>query len=332
MKVKQERIEEIRKSVKEYGKDYTAEKYGLKRETVRRYMRLNKSSDGNGKDTKENHTENLPLDLDNSILLQKLSEKYSPGELKQLLDDKFQPESKETVYDFSGDVIKFAVISDMHIGSQSTNEDRIRSALDECIQQNVSLVLFSGDITEGMSGRDGHVYELRHIGYHAQRQAAINILSEYSDDMDLKMISGNHDLWYASKANMGALIVKDICESIGAEYLGEHESVVMMNGVKVMLWHGEDGASYALSYRAQKIIESFTGGEKPQILITGHDHKQGYFIIRNVHTILGGCIQKQTPWMRRKKLAAYEGFWIIEATIKDAEVKKFKPEWIPFYI
>jgi len=326
MKVKQERIDEIRNSIKEFGKDYTAEKYGLKRETVRRYMRLNKS------DHKENHAEQLPLDLDNSILLQKLSEKFSPGELKQLLDDKFQPESKETVYDFSGDVIKFAVISDMHIGSQFTIEDRISAALDECKRQGVSLVLFSGDVTEGMSGRDGHVYELTHIGYHAQRQAAISLLEPWKYYFTFKAISGNHDLWYASKANMGALIVKDICDSIGCEYLGEHEAVIMMNGVKVMLWHGEDGASYALSYRIQKIIESLSGGEKPHILITGHDHKQGYFFTRNIHTVMGGCLQKQTPWMRRKRLAAHEGFWIIEATIKDSEVKKFKPEWIPFYI
>jgi len=328
MKVNKERIEEIRDSVKQYGKDYTAEKYGLKRETIRRYMRNNKTDNQND----NTHAEQSPLDLDTSILLQKLQDKFSPGELKSLLDDKFQPEHGQTEYDFSGDVIKFAVISDPHIGSNYTVEDRITSALDECIKQGVLLVLMSGDITEGMSGRDGHVYELSHIGYHAQRKAAIDLLMPYSEQFTFKMISGNHDLWYATKANMGALIVKDICESIGAEYLGEHEAVIMMNGVNIMLWHGEDGASYALSYRIQKIIESLSGGEKPHILITGHDHKQGYFFTRNIHTVMGGCIQKQTPWMRRKRLAAHEGFWIIEATIKDAEVKKFKPEWIPFYI
>ena len=99
-----------------------------------------------------------------------------------------------------------------------------------------------------------------------------------------------------------------------------------------MLLHGEDGASYALSYRLQKIIESFTGGEKPNILLAGHDNKYGNFFIRNVHAVGAGCIQKQTPWIRRKRLAAYEGFNIIEITIKDEEVKRFKSEWIPFYV
>ena len=221
-------------------------------------------------------------------------------------------------------------MTDLHIGSKFTNENRIYAALEECKAQDVKLILMSGDITEGMSGRDGHVYELTHMGYSAQKKAAIELFS--TCDIDIKMISGNHDLWYVSKNNTGALIVKDICGSLpNAEYLGEHEAIVYINGVKVMMWHGEDGSSYALSYRTQKIIESLSGGEKPQILITGHDHKQGYFFTRNVHSLMGGCIQSQTPFMRYKKLAAHEGFWIIEATIKDAEIKKFKPEWIPFY-
>lgn len=318
--ISDKRLKEIIESVEKYGRKFTAEKYNLTNSTLRRYINL----------SKDNNSE--PVDMEENILLRKLSEKFSPGELKSLLNDKFQPEYGNTVYDFSGNVIKFAVISDTHIGSQYTPEERIPSALEECKKQGVSLVLHSGDVTEGMSGRDGHVYELLHIGYHEQRQAAINVFEPFSNAFDFKFISGNHDLWYASKANMGALIVKDICENIDAEYLGEHEATITMNGVKVMLWHGEDGASYALSYRIQKIIESISGGEKPQILITGHDHKQGYFFTRNIHTVMGGCIQKQTPWMRRKKLAAHEGFWIIEATIKDAEVKKFKTEWIPFYI
>ncbi len=318
--VSEKRIAEILEYQKIYGRDETCKKYNLTSETLRRYK------------THAKPTNETPFDLDGNMLLKKIQEKFSPGELKSILNDKFIPEHGKTVYDFSGDTIKFAVISDPHIGSNYTNENRITAALEECKNQNVSLVLFSGDITEGMSGRDGHVYELTHIGYQAQRQAAINLLKPFTDYFDIKMISGNHDLWFASKANMGALIVKDICDSINAEYLGEHEATIIMNGIKIMLWHGEDGASYALSYRIQKIIESLTGGEKPHILITGHDHKQGYFFTRNIHAVLGGCIQKQTPWMRRKKLAAHEGFWIIELTIKNKEVKKFKPEWIPFYV
>ena len=635
------KLKEISECVKEYGRDYTCEKFKLSKETLRRYIRFA------AEDEKE------PIDHDNNIILQRLAEKFSPGELKAFLKDKIDPKHGKVTYNFEGDTIKFAVISDSHIGSQYTVESRITSSLDLCKEEGVKLLLMPGDITEGMSGREGHVYELQHIGYQAQRQATIDILTPFKNDFDIKMVSGNHDCldsetelltrrgwikyneidinkdrvlsynhetnkcrwdkindviikkgesfvltdiegysfkgtekhrvlcskrkvkrngeisysdmqyieagqlagrikipcsrqsenkdfdisdnmlrlsgwlmtdgsisdrgyfiyqskpidkiekilkdmnldytvntrerditevcgkklkkkplpqktikikvdeniktfmpskkiqnwmndlsdrqfmvmfhsiidgdgsryqhtedsfiiygtekflsdlqglcvshglrsslstdnrgtfrlnvtkktdiefdsylnvkkiksseevwclsvpltnfmvrrkgtayftgncWYAAKANMGALIVKDICESIGAEYLGEHEAVININGVKIMLWHGEDGSSYALSYRIQKIIESLSGGEKPNILITGHDHKQGYFFTRNIHAVLGGCLQKQTPWMRRKKLAAHEGFWIIEARINDSEVKRFKPEWIPFYV
>lgn len=318
--ISEKRLKEISEYAAKYGRNATCDYYNIGRSTLSRYLRKDKEADS------------LPIDCDNDILFKKLSEKFSPGELKSLLNDNFTPQHGKTNYDFSGDVIKIGVLSDLHIGSNHTNEERIIAAFELFKLEGVSLVLLPGDITEGMSGRDGHVYELTHIGYHAQRQAAINILQPYSSIFDIKMISGNHDLWYASKANMGALIVKDICESVGAEYLGEHEAIININGVKIMLWHGEDGASYALSYRLQKIIESFTGGEKPNILLAGHDHKYGNFFIRNVHAVGAGCIQKQTPWMRRKRLAAYEGFNIIEATIKDEQVKRFKSEWIPFYV
>lgn len=303
-----------------YGRDEACRMFGITKETFRSYTRTHRDY------------VDKPVDQNIDNIIKKLTEKYSPGELKSLADDKFSPTHGVTEYSFCGDVLKFAVLSDMHIGSQYTNDERVMYALDECIEQDVKLVLFSGDVTEGMSGRDGHIYELQHIGFHEQRKAVIDLLSPYKEFFDFKMISGNHDLWYASKSNMGALIVKDICEALGAEYLGEHEAIININGIRIMLWHGEDGASYALSYRVQKIIESLSGGEKPNILITGHDHKQGYFFTRNIHTIMGGCLQKQTPWMRRKRLAAHEGFWIIEATISESEVKKLKSEWIPFYI
>lgn len=306
--------------VKKHGKDAAAKHFNISRESVRRYCRHAETTDGK------------PIDENKSKLIDRISKRFSEKELKALLDDSFRPKPGEATYNFDGDTVKIGIISDTHIGSSFTNENRLRAALDECVRQEANLVLMSGDITEGMSGRDGHVYELTHIGYQAQRQAAINIFSDYHE-LYIKMISGNHDLWYAQKANMGALIVADICDALpcNCEYLGEHEAKIYVNGAKVMLWHGEDGSSYALSYRSQKIIEALQGGQKPQLLILGHDHKQINYMTRNVHVIGSGCIQDQTPWMRRKRMEAHCGFWIIEPTIKEKEIKRLKTEWFPFY-
>jgi hypothetical protein len=90
--------------------------------------------------------------------------------------------------------------------------------------------------------------------------------------------------------------------------------------------------SYSLGYRDQKLIESFTGGEKPNILITGHIHKAYYFFYRNVHTIGGGSIQKQSGWMRSKKIQAHTGFWVVKASLSKNEVKWIEPRWYPYYV
>ena len=89
--------------------------------------------------------------------------------------------------------------------------------------------------------------------------------------------------------------------------------------------------SYAISYRPQKIVEAFSGGEKPNVLMTGHDHKMGYFQIRNVHCILGGALCKQSSWMRATRKANFDGFWILKAGIANKEIKWMQNTWYPFY-
>ncbi|RPI63109.1 MAG: metallophosphoesterase, partial [Planctomycetaceae bacterium] len=183
-------------------------------------------------------------------MIERLTAAYSDAEIKALLDDKSKHHDThgKTAVDFSGEWYKFGVLSDLHIGSNYTNEEEIAAAIEDCNREGCEMLLLPGDLTEGMSGRDGHLYELTHKGYAAQRTAAVSLLSAFHGPV--KAISGNHDLWYMSKGDAGALIVEDICRMLpDAEYLGEHEGSVYFNGARVDLWHGEDGASYALSYR-----------------------------------------------------------------------------------
>jgi predicted phosphodiesterase len=316
------RLEEIADKARDLGVDGAAEKLGVARETVRRAVRYAKAEPGKSVD-----------DQPREKMLERLAAAYSNAEIKAMLDDKSKHHDThgKTAIDFSGEWYKFGVLSDLHIGSNYTNEDEISSAIEDCNQEGCKMLLLPGDLTEGMSGRDGHLYELTHAGYAAQRAAAVSLLSAFNGPV--KAISGNHDLWYMSKGDAGALIVEDICQMLpDAEYLGEHEGSVYFNGARVDLWHGEDGSSYALSYRIQKIVESLEGGTKPNMLIAGHDHKAGYFPnLRNIQAVMAGCLEHQTPWMRRKKLAAFVGYWMIEIKVRDGHIIKVRPEWTSLY-
>lgn len=267
-------------------------------------------------------------------LLLKLREKYSEKELKALANNsnlRMVPGmSKVPVVNFNGESIKFAFITDLHLGSIFAIPEIIKDSFKIFKKENCNFICIAGDVTEGWSNRPGHIHELTHIGYESQKKHAIEVLSHW--DSDMFMIDGNHDRWYI-KSN-GALIVKDICENLPhAHFLGHDQGTINLDGkANIMLWHGEDGSSYATSYRIQKVVEAFTGGEKPNILLAGHVHKQGYFMERHVHSVIGGAMCQRSSWMKSKRLANHSGFWIIEAAINDSGVSRFKSEWFPLYL
>ena len=315
---------EVSRLIGDLGIDAAAKKLGLSRETVRRYSRLSREGDSR------------PVDeLPQAAMLQKIGERCSDKELKAIFDSVIKPVDvhKSSEVFFTGEWFRVGVMSDVHGGSQYLDDWRLVAAIEECNRSKCDQLWIAGDLTEGMSGRDGHIYELTYAGYRAQREYVVSRLKAFNGP--IKAISGNHDLWYMSKSNSGALIVEDVCRDLGdqAEYLGEHEGTVLLNGARVTIWHGEDGAAYALSYRIQKIIESLDEDSLPGLIIAGHDHKA--LMLPDVRGVVGigaGCIQSQTPFMRSKKLRAYLGFWILDVCVRDGRIVRIKPEWIPLKI
>jgi len=263
-------------------------------------------------------------------IVRQIMERYNPAELKAFANGySDKPVVEAANIEFSGKWFKWMQISDTHIGSIYSNPEDIIAAFRHAEAEGCEMITHVGDIFEGMSSREGHVYELSHIGYSSQLDLGKRIFSQTR--LPVNAISGNHDEWFI-KSN-GAYIVKELCDSLpNMKYLGQNYGTIYLNGARYELTHGLDGGgSYAISYRVQKIIEAYEGGQKPQILGTGHDHKSGYFFLRNVHAFLGGCMQNQSDWMRQTRKSAMKGYWIIEALIEKGEVKTIKMQFIPFY-
>jgi len=145
-----------------------------------------------------------------------------------------------------------------------------------------------------------------------------------------------HCGWYQSREGIQiGWYMQKVCEDIGRNdihWLGHIEADVLINNTRVKIMHPGGGSAYALSYSTQKIVESFQGGEKPHMLIVGHYHKYDNNYVREVLCLQPGCLQDQTPFMRKKKLGAHVGFCI--CTIKsreDGTIGKSSIEWFPFY-
>ena len=323
MAYSEKRIKEIQTAAEELGYVAAAEKLGISKESVRRTARKGRALD---------KTEPCATEIEKpDALVQKILDRYTPDELKSIASGRgISPIQHEIpVHDFQGQDVCIGFATDTHIGSRFFHDALWISFIEECKRQKVQRILFSGDLIEGMSNRPDQMYSLQDMGFSAQMNHATRLLDMTKVPIDA--IDGNHDRWGIKSG--GVFAVRDIANRLKhVNFLGHDVADVIINGSKWRLWHGEDGSSYATSYRIQKIIESLTGGDKPNILLCGHTHKQAYIFERNIHAVSGGALSMQSDWMRSKRLANHTGFHIIRAKIQGGNVISFSPTFYPFYV
>jgi len=295
--ITKDKLLEVVNYYKENGEKATLTAYGLQSASLYRYL-----GDSRAKEQ--------PADIQDKYLLE-IKSRYSEKDLailakgKGLVDTPFAKPS----IGMSGDKVKFGFITDTHIGSKYTSSDYIVDIMRKMEDEGCEFIAHAGDVTEGMSHRQGHVYELTHVGYTSQKEEAIRVFSQTS--LPVYAIDGNHDRWFYK--SVGAKIVHDISEALdNFMFLGHDEGNIMVGGVRINLWHGEDGSSYAYSYRPQKVIESLHDESTPDIMLMGHVHKYISTLIRGTYVISGGSVQQQSKWMRSTRKEAHVGFNIIE--------------------
>ena len=208
--------------------------------------------------------------------------------------------------------IKYAYMSDTHIGHLKFSDELYEKFVQTCKREGVDFVVHPGDHLEGMSGRPGHIYELSEIGFQNQIAKAQDLYRQIP--VPIYGIDGNHDQWYFNKNNGGMVVGKELEARVNNyHHLGQDEGdLELAPGITIKLFHGNDGAAYATSYKLQKLIESFSESEKPAILHSGHYHKALYMYLRGIHGFESGTLCAQSKFMRGKKIAANMGFGVVD--------------------
>lgn len=268
--------------------------------------------------------------------LQDLISGLSPDEQK-LLEASIRGHSRQLkVFDhsFSTNHIKFGYYSDPHVGVIQFKEALWMQMLARFKEEGIEIVYCPGDNVEGMSGRPGHVFQLSHVGAEQQLTYASELFAAAPAGMHFFIIDGNHDQWFKQKADIGVVVGKQLQNrNTNVTFLGEWEADVRLaKGVLMKLFHANDGTAYADSYKLQKLIESFTGGQKPSLVLSGHYHKQVAIFRRNVFGFECGTLCGQTEFMRGKKLPAHMGFGIIELWVASrGGIERLRHEFFPFY-
>lgn len=240
--------------------------------------------------------------------------------------------------EYSGKWVKFGVCGDKHLCNMQSRLDVMKLLYDLYEEEGITTVYDTGNWIDGEShfnksellvrGMDAQIaYWAEH---HPQRTG-----------ITTKYVAGDdHEGWYQQREciDIGrhAMLLARSWGRIDLEYIGYAEALIELKAARgsrmMMVNHPGGGASYAISYKGQKYVESLQGGEKPAIVIQGHYHKFNIGYPREVWVVDSGTCCDQTLFMRKKQLQAHVGGQIIELLqAPDGRITRFRVEFLPFY-
>lgn len=232
--------------------------------------------------------------------------------------------------------VKFGLFGDTHIGNINYDPALMKHAAKTFTKEKVDFVLHTGDVMDGWyQNRPTSLFEQDAIGVDRQMKKSVEELSQIAQP--LYFITGNHEyntFMRGAGIEVGPYLQDRLIQrGLEAHYLGNAEgNIRLKTGAQIKLLHPDGGTAYALSYRIQKIIEGFEGGEKPALLGIGHFHKIEQLFYRNVHAFQSGTLEGQTKFMRGKGIPAHKGFWVLDVyTREGGQIDKLVSQLYPAY-
>jgi hypothetical protein len=239
---------------------------------------------------------------------------------------------------FNNKIYKFGITADNHLNSKFERLDILNALYDRFEQEGIKEVYNAGNWIDGEA--KFNKYEVFNIGIDPQINYFLKNYPQRKGITTYFIAGDDHEGWYVQnqKIDIGKYAEMRARE-MGRDdliYLGYVEADIefkSQRGKAIMkVMHPGGGSAYALSYSPQKMIESFQGGEKPHILVLGHYHKADYMYYRDIHCLQAACTQDQTIFMRKKRIQAALGGWIVEMQQSaDGAINRFKTDFMNFF-
>ena len=241
--------------------------------------------------------------------------------------------------EFENREYKFGFVTDDHLCNKAERLDVLHALFDIFEEEGITDVYNGGNWIDGearFNKLDIHTFGMdNQIKYFIENYPQ-------RKNIKIKYVAGDdHEGWYQQRE--GVIIGEYLemkAKRLGREdleYLGYMEADIELKAEKgsaiLRLIHAGGGSSYALSYSPQRLVESLQGGDKPHILLIGHYHKAEFLpSYRNVKVLQGGTTSDQTRFMRKKRLAAHVGGWIVKLKqSKDGAIHRIQAEFISFF-
>lgn len=229
---------------------------------------------------------------------------------------------------------RFLAVGDLHAASKYCRWD-VRENLTRLAENfGAQAILDGGNWVDGEASFNR--YDLEAVGMDPQ----LRLLAQNYPKTKIPtyaVTGADHEGWWIRREGVD---IGRYCESIMREAghpwtnLGFIEADIVLTNANsgktatLRVMHAGGGSAYAISYKPQKILESYEGGEKPDVSLIAHYHKLDSGLVRNVWYSQLGCGQDQTPFMRQRSLEAHVGGILleIEQDPRDGSISSYKPE------
>jgi hypothetical protein len=232
---------------------------------------------------------------------------------------------------------RFLFMTDKHMCNKHCRLDVMRQGYEHAKREGIDKSIDAGNWIDG-EARFNRTELITAPGMDNQLDFAID---QSPRGIDTFFIAGDdHEGWYQQREGIEiGRYFQTRAESQGRKdlkYLGYGEADIKLSfgsGAAVMrVVHPGGGSAYAISYTDQKRVESYQGGEKPQIELVGHYHKFNHGYPREIHTVQGGCTCDQTIFMRKRRLQAHVGYSFIKIQQNgEGIITRVSVEWFPFF-
>lgn len=216
---------------------------------------------------------------------------------------------------------RFGWLGDTHLCSKYERMDVLTDIYKRFADADIDRIFHAGNWIDGEARFNK--YDLNIHGMDAQLRYLRDEYPVAPNGLTTYAIAGDdHEGWYCQRegVDIGRYAENELRNAGRTDWknLGYMEAFIPLQHAvtgkvnHLHIVHPGGGSAYATSYTVQKLVESYSGGSKPAVLLAGHYHKLEFINVRNVWSIQTGCTQDQTPFARKKRLQYSLGGGICE--------------------
>ena len=237
------------------------------------------------------NTLNIPLDIHEDVL--------------EVIDEPY-------ILDIDKEHIKLLLMGDTHLCNKNDRLDILRYLYFKAEDDNIDLILHSGDFTDGYPLIDGYEKILKEKTFNGQLEYVISEYPMYSNKTLL--VSGNHDEYWYKKS--GKDILKEITDVRNdITYLGSNRRDILLGNIHIKLMHGNPNPYIGSKFKPIRYIKELD--KKPNILHTGHLHCSYNDKIGNTYYFRNASLMNKTPYTESRGYKCEKSVYWLDLYLDD---------------